>query len=58
METTATAVDNVSLIPQSKDPTSPNFFPKYPVGHYNYEGMKRIGSLLAAEYLKRYAAGR
>lgn len=55
MQATAGAMKNVSLIPQSKDPASPNFFPKYPVGHYNYEGMKRIGSLLADEYLKRHA---
>ncbi|UXX80989.1 sialate O-acetylesterase [Reichenbachiella carrageenanivorans] len=50
-------VSNVSLIPQSTDATSPDFYPKYapPRGHYNTSSMKRIGTQFAEYYLKRYA---
>jgi acetyl esterase/lipase len=55
MRTTEQTMQNVTLVPRSMDPASPNFFPQYPVGHYNYEGQKRIGSLLAEAFLKKYA---
>lgn len=57
MKETAATVENVSFIPQNKtDPEAPNYLPGYgpPVGHYNYEGMKRIGNLFADEFLKRF----
>lgn len=43
----AETMDRVTTIPQSTDPSAPNHLPGYgpPVGHYNYEGMKRIGLL-------------
>ena len=56
MKATAASMTNVFFIPQSKDSESTNFFPKHAVGHYNYEGMKRIGSLLAEEFLKNGSA--
>lgn len=56
MRAVASSVANVTLIPQSTDPASPHFFPKHEVGHYNYEGMKRMGTLLGDAYLERYAA--
>lgn len=58
MKATVKALPAVSFIPQSKDPNSSHFFPKHAVGHYNYEGQKRMGSLLAEEFLRAYAAGR
>lgn len=57
MEKVAHEMPNVVAIPRAvKDESSPYFFPQYPVGHYNYEGQKRIGSLIAAAYLKDFAA--
>lgn len=56
MNATAKLIPRVSVMPQSTDPLSPNFFPKYEVGHYNYEGQKRIGTLAAQAYLKDFAA--
>ncbi len=49
MKETAKRLDNVYFIPQSRDPESARYLPKYgpPIGHYNYEGMKRIGNLFA-----------
>ena len=49
MRDTAEQMPFVYLIPQSRDPESSSFLPKYgpPVGHYNYTGMKRIGGLFA-----------
>lgn len=57
MKTTAQTLPQVSFTPQSKDPDAPNYLPGYgpPVGHYNSEGMKRIGNLFADEFLRRYA---
>lgn len=53
MRSAAAEMANVHFIPQSKDPESPAYLPGYgpPVGHYNYEGMKRIGLRFAAEVL-------
>ena len=55
MKATANTMKAVSFISQSKDPQSPHYFPKHEVGHYDYEGQKRIGTLLADAYLKNYA---
>ena len=57
MKATAKTLKQVSFIPQSKKPDAANYLPGYgpPVGHYNYEGMKRIGNMFADEYLRRYA---
>ncbi len=49
MMKTAQLVPNVTLIPQSLDTTSVNFYPKMENGHYNYDGMKKLG-LQFAEY--------
>ena len=56
MQNAANTMDNVSFIPQSKDPNSPAYLPGYgpPVGHYNYEGMKRIGTQFAEVFVKEY----
>lgn len=56
MNATAKLLPRVSVVPQSKDPASPNFFPKHEVGHYNYEGQKRIGILAAQAFIKDFAA--
>lgn len=48
----------VKLIPQEKEKTSPYYYPKYgpPVGHYNYEGMRRIGYLFFEMYQSAFLA--
>lgn len=57
MQETAKTMKNVSFIPQSKDPESPAYLPGYgpPTGHYNYEGMKRIGTQFADTFLREYS---
>jgi iduronate 2-sulfatase len=47
----------LSLIEQSSDPDSPDFYPKNPppIGHYTYEGMKKISDQFFKEYLENYA---
>ncbi len=47
----------VSLIPQSSNKNSDNYFPKNPspIGHYVYESMKRIGTLFFEFYQKDFA---
>ena len=47
----AQLVPNVTLIPQSLDTTSVNFYPKMENGHYNYEGMKKLGQRFAEVFL-------
>jgi hypothetical protein len=47
MKQTAQLLPNVILIPQSQEPNSANFYPKMENGHYNYEGMKKIGQRFA-----------
>ena len=51
MMKTAQFLPNVTLIPQSLEPTSVNFYPKMENGHYNYEGMKKLGQRFAEVYL-------
>lgn len=57
MQKAAATMENVSFIPQSKEPDSPAYLPGYgpPTGHYNYEGMKRIGTQFAEVFLRDYA---
>ncbi len=55
MKATAAALPRVTFVAQSPDKSAPNYLPKYPEGHYNYEGQKRIGNLLARAYLENYA---
>lgn len=58
MQETASSVPNVFFIPQSKDPNAANYLPGYgpPIGHYNYEGMKRIGNLFSEAVLGYFGA--
>lgn len=51
MMKTTQLVPNVTLIPQSLDSTSVNFYPKMDNGHYNYEGMKKLGERFAEYFL-------
>jgi len=53
MKDAADSLKNVFYIPQSLDTEATNYLPKYgpPVGHYDYEGMKRIGNLFGQEFL-------
>ena len=53
---------NVSFIERSQDVNKRNYTPIYthkwkdkPVGHYNYEGMKKIGQLFFESYQTSYA---
>ena len=53
-------VNNVSFIPQSKDPNAYNFLPRYGKdrdkfeNHYNYYGMKKIGILFSEEFINKH----
>jgi hypothetical protein len=55
MKGTAREVPNVTLIPQSLDATSPDFYQKMENGHYNYEGMKKLGHRFAELFLGQAA---
>ena len=54
MKRTAREVPNVTLIPQSLDPISLDFYQKMENGHYNYEGMKKLGHRFAELFLSQY----
>jgi Carbohydrate esterase, sialic acid-specific acetylesterase len=54
MKRTAREVPNVTLIPQSLDPVSMDFYQKMENGHYRYEGMKKLGHRFAALFLSQY----
>ncbi|MCP4642072.1 MAG: sialate O-acetylesterase [bacterium] len=54
MKRTAQEVPNVTLIPQSPDPVSPDFYQKMENGHYNYEGMKKLGRRFAEAFLGQH----
>lgn len=47
---------NVTLIPQSKDKRSSDYYPTYgpPTGHYTYASMKRIGEAFVKAYRAEY----
>lgn len=55
MKRVADEVTNVSLIPQSQAPDSPDFYKRMGNGHYNYEGMKKLGCRFAEVFLSTYA---
>ena len=54
MKRTALEVPNVTLIPQSLDPISLDFYQKMGNGHYEYEGMKKLGRRFAELFLSQY----
>ena len=54
MKRTAREVANVTLIPQSLDPISLDFYQKMGNGHYNYEGMKKLGRRFAELFLSQH----
>ncbi len=54
MRRVAREVPNVTLIPQSLDPVSLDFYEKMENGHYNYEGMKKLGHRFAELFLSQY----
>lgn len=56
MRQTAAKVPNVTLIPQSQTPDSPDFYGKMENGHYNDEGMKKLGTRFAEVFLRTYAS--
>ena len=53
MKRVAREVPNVTLIPQSLDPISLDFYQKMENGHYNYEGMKKLGRRFAEVVLSQ-----
>lgn len=57
MKNIAEADEYVSLIPQSNNKKSKDYYPKNPppIGHYVYESMKRIGILFFERYINNYA---
>lgn len=54
MKRTAREVPNVTLIPQSLDPVSLDFYQKMKNGHYNYEGIKKLGHRFAGLFLSQH----
>ena len=54
MKRTARDLVNVTLIPQSLDPVSLDFYSKMENGHYNYGGMRKLGHRFAELFLSRY----
>jgi hypothetical protein len=54
MKATAKKLKNVTTVPRSRDPKSPFFYEQYAIGHYNYAGMKRIGTVMAEAFLRDY----
>ena len=57
MENIANKDANVSLIPQSNDKKSKDYFERNPppIGHYTYRSMKRIGTLFFEYYESNYS---
>ena len=56
MKSVASSMNNVSFIPQNLDPKSPDYLKTYgpPIGHYNYESMKKIGQWFAKDFIENY----
>jgi len=61
MRSVSLKLNSVSFIPQSYNNKDFDFLPQYdymwngkPAGHYNYEGMKKIGKLFFEEYTNTY----
>lgn len=53
MKRTARNLPNVTLIPQSSDPVSLDFYPKMENGHYNYQGIRKLGHRFAGLFLSQ-----
>ncbi|GMW00332.1 MAG: hypothetical protein AMXMBFR84_14700 [Candidatus Hydrogenedentota bacterium] len=51
MKSVADTVPGVFMMPQSPDPDSPDFYTKIPNGHYDHEGLKKLGERFATLYL-------
>ena len=58
MKQTAADVPNVTLLPRSLDPASPDFYTTIPNGHYDHEGLQQLGERFAQIYLREYAGNR
>ena len=58
MRKTAGKLSRVNLIPQSRDPASLDFYSTMENGHYNYQGMKKLGHRFAASLLCQPKNGR
>ena len=56
MKQTANKVPKVTLIHQSPDANSPDFYEKMENGHYNCEGMRKLGSRFTEVFLRTYAS--
>jgi hypothetical protein len=54
MRRVAAEVENVTLLPQSQEEDSPDFYAKIPNGHYNYLGQTKLGLRFAEAYLENY----
>ena len=61
MRSVSLKLNSVSFIPQSYNKKDLDFLPQYdymwngkPAGHYNYEGMKKIGKLFFEAYTNTY----
>ncbi len=54
MKRTAQDVGNVTLIPQDQKNTSADFYQKMENGHYNHEGLKKLGGRFAEVFLSEY----
>lgn len=49
---TAKLLPHVTVIPQSQDPTSAEYYPKLRNGHLNHEGIKKLGQCFGETFLK------
>ena len=54
MKRTAREIPNVTLIPQSLDPASLDFYQKMGNGHYNYQGMRKLGHRFAELFFSQH----
>ncbi len=52
MRRVAQETPDVHLIPQRPEPDSPDFYEKLENGHYNHEGLKKLGLRFAEVYLE------
>ena len=55
MKRCADKTNNVTLIIQNQSPDSPDYYDKMKNGHYNYKGMKKLGTRFADAYLSSYS---
>lgn len=62
MQEASSRLHNVTLVKRSNNKNTENFTPTYshywkgkPAGHYNYEGMKKIGYLFFESYQREYS---